>query len=122
MEAIVQLKRATTPGDTRFPCAQGVCDKFFMDGVLGPFRANCSSPVLGTNQSKVHHRWRIEALQYTADARSPHVPRTGKGVAGARVHGLGLSWKLSCSPNYPVLYSRRYTRTSPWRSVPVCYQ
>lgn len=31
----------------------------------------------------------------TTTARSLHVPRTGKGLAGVRWHGLGLPWKLS---------------------------
>lgn len=34
---------------------------------------------------------------YANAARSPHAPRTVKGLTEVRWHGVGLSWKLSCS-------------------------
>ena len=42
------------------------------------------------------HAW------YTTDVLSPHGPRTGQDLTGARGHGLGRSWKLSWSANGPV--------------------
>ena len=42
------------------------------------------------------HAW------YTTAVRSPHGPRTGQYLTGARGHGLGLSWKLSRTANGPV--------------------
>ena len=93
MEAVAEPKRAITRGDTRSPRARVACVSFF------PVVYVSSDAPLVVYFSR----------EYTA-ARSPHVPRTGKVRAGARVHGLGLSWKLSWSPNELVLQEIRAHR------------
>ena len=102
METIVQLKLATTPGDTRLPRAQGVCGSF-----LSMVYLSLDTPPVVYLKAK-----------YTTDAHSPHVPRKGEEVAGARVH-----WRrrATCHGSYrgarTTEYSRRYVRSSCLRNA-----
>ena len=45
----------------------------------------------------------VSKLVYTTADCLPHASRPGKVGAGVCGHGLGFSWKLSWSPNRPVL-------------------
>ena len=90
MEATVEPKRASTTGDTRLPRAQAVCASLlqvvYLRLVTRPgvcLRLNTPPPLV------------------------PHAPRTGKVRASVCWHGLGLSWKLSWSPNGPALQEIR---------------
>lgn len=77
VDAIMEPKWARTPGDTRLPRAQAVSVS------LVPVVYLDTSPVVSLR------------LKCTTAARSSHVPRAGKILAGARGHGLGLSQRLS---------------------------
>ena len=49
----------------------------------------------------------VPKLTYITNSCLPQEPRQGKVGAGVCWHGLGLSWKLSWSPNGPVLQEIR---------------
>lgn len=95
LEVIVEPLRACSPGGTRLPRAQAV--------YICQFFTGCVFKLLS---------------RYTTPARSLHVPRARKGVAGACGHRLRLSLKLSCGPSDLLYrYSGRYVRTSSLRNV-----